>query len=291
MKGILDTYSQFLRYWDAYGSRPVEEQVTGWAEEYMSEWPELLEKQKRDYADSSLDWRSIAAERIMPKLEERLEAMARARALLSGIIGEMHTAAEDRFGMERLEILYVIYVGIGGGAGWVTGLMGSQAVLLGLEMIAECGWTEPDSLRPLLAHEVGHAIHGILRDDPELNGGSGPFWQLYTEGFAQRCEHMIMDRPSWNVSRGVNDDDWLEWCDDNRVWLAGRFLQAAEQGDDIRPFFGSWFELQGRKHCGYYLGHEAVLRLERSSDLKTIAILEDVDGTVTNVLKEMITGG
>jgi len=158
-------------------------------------------------------------------------------------------------------------------------------------MIVECGWTDEKSLRSLLAHELGHAVHGILRDETDLGLDRGPFWQLYTEGFAQRCEHLIMEQDTWNVGRGVNQPDWLEWCEDNRIWLAGKFLQAVEIGDDLKPFFGSWFEIKGRKHCGHYLGHEVILELERTSDIRTVARLDKVEEAVVSVLEGMITRG
>lgn len=285
---LIDTYSSFLEYWDSYADRSTAEKADGWEREYMSLWPSLLEKQKKDYLSMSLDWRKVGTEKVFPFLSERIEAMSRARALLSVIAEQVHCAAEEAFEME-LEIVYVIYVGIGCGAGWVTEYDGKHAILLGLEMIAETGWTDEESLRGLLAHELGHAIHGILRGDPGLRGGTGPFWQLYTEGFAQRCEHLILKSDTWHVGSGV--PDWLQWCEDNSIWLVGKFLQAVDSGEDIRPFFGSWLDIEGRKHCGHYLGHDVVLALERTSDIRTVACLEDVDRAVTSVLEGMITRG
>jgi len=290
MNKTVDTFSDFLSFWDRHSVEDIDSRIRGWAGEYMVKWPELLEKQINDYRSMSLDWREVAKERVFPFLQERIEGMGRARALLSVITDQVHRTAEDSFGME-LNILYVLYVGIGCGAGWVTELEGSQAILLGLEMIAECGWTDEVSLRGLLAHELGHAFQGILREDPDLSGGSGPFWQLYTEGFAQRCEHLIMEHDSWNVGRGVNGPDWLEWCEDNRIWLAGKFLQAVEMGEDVKPFFGSWFDISGRKHCGHYLGHEIILELEKTADISTVARIEDFEPAVTSVLEGMITAG
>lgn len=291
MMRILDTYPDFLAYWEKYQDRDIEEQVRGWADEYMFNYPELLDRQKKDYRDMELDWREVAAERVFPHLGERVEQMSRARSLLSVVIEPVHKTAADVFEMDDLEILYVIYVGIGCGAGWVTGLEGSPAVLLGLENIAECGWTEADSLKGLVAHELGHAIHGLLRNDPELAGGGGPFWQLYTEGFAQRCEHRIMDRDSWSVGKGLNSSDWLQWCHSNRSWLAGEFLQAVEMEEDVRPFFGSWYQLRGRSHCGHYLGHQVILELEKNTDMLTIAQISDIESAITGVLETFITAG
>jgi hypothetical protein len=61
--------------------------------------------------------------------------------------------------IEVRDVVLVIYVGLENGAGWVTTLQGKPAVLLGLESIAECGWTDPQTLAGLVAHELGHVIH------------------------------------------------------------------------------------------------------------------------------------
>ena len=47
-----------------------------------------------------------------------------------------------------------------------------------------------------------------------------------------------------------------------------------DEGLSIRPFFGSWFEIRGRKQCGYFLGHELVGQLETSMSLKEVALLD-----------------
>jgi len=117
MNKLLDTYSDFLAYWEKYGGKDMDSLIDGWAAEYMSKWPELLQKQKDDYGKMSLDWREVGARRVFPFLNDRIEGMSRARALLSVMIDHVHNAAEETFGMD-LDILYVLYVGLGCGAGW-----------------------------------------------------------------------------------------------------------------------------------------------------------------------------
>ncbi len=288
---ILDTYFSFLSYWKKYENLPLKEQIDGWACEYMSIWPDLLEKQQKDYSDMSEDWRNIALDRVFPFLHSRLNPMNEAHDNLIEYIRPLHKTAEEKFKIDELDVLYVIYVGIGCGAGWHTKLRNSQAILFGLEMIAECEWTETDSLKGLIAHEIGHAIHGKLRKDPELIQEKGPWWQLYTEGYAQRCEHIIMGRNSWHEGSSLNTSGWLDWCTLNKSMLAERFLQAVEDETDVRPFFGSWFDIQGYRQCGYYLGHEVISDLEQKRDIKKIAVLKDVKSAMKSVLESYISNG
>ena len=147
---ILDTYSEFLSYWKKYKNLPLKEQIEGWACEYMGTWPDLLEIQQKDYIDMSEDWRSVAAERIFPFLQSRLNSMNEAHANLIKCIRPLHKSAMEKFKINEFDVLYVIYVGIGNGAGWVTKLRNSRAILFGLEMIAECNWTESDSVKGLI---------------------------------------------------------------------------------------------------------------------------------------------
>ena len=179
-------------------------------------------------------------------------------------------------------------MGIGCGAGWVTTLRGEQAVLFGLEMAAECGWTETDSIRGLIAHEIGHAVHGNLRDDFELSGGTGPFWRLYIEGFADTCEKELTRSGSFHEGAGLNPPDWQKWCEEHRGTLAGRFLEEASAGDDCREFFGSWYDIQGYRQCGYWLGHQVLQQLTARNSLRDLALVEDVNMVVTDVLRSFL---
>lgn len=286
---VVDTFPAFLAFWQKAQHQPIETQIEGWAEDYMAQWPELLAKQQEDYAGQDEDWQQIARERVFPFLERRLPAMQAAHKLLPDICADVYIRAQEVLGFDG-DVVFVIYVGIGCGAGWVTTYQNSPAVLFGLENIAEEGWVQPAVLAGLVAHEMGHVVHFYWRAEEGLSEGSGPWWQLYTEGFAQRCEHVILGEDTWHMALGAKDD-WLDWCQAHKGWLAAEFLRVVDEGEPVRPFFGSWFEVRGRKQCGYFLGHEAIKRLEESAGLSEIALLSDIEASLRPELERLADTG
>ena len=61
---ILDTFPSFLTVWHEIQDSPVNVQIDAWLDRYMSQWPELLQKQLDDYASLNEDWKMTASERI-----------------------------------------------------------------------------------------------------------------------------------------------------------------------------------------------------------------------------------
>jgi hypothetical protein len=285
---VIDTYPAFLQFWAAARDEPLERQIERWADEYLAPWPGLLALQQADYAGQNLDWRAVARERIFPYFDERLPAMAAARANLLTLGPELYQLARQVLGIDP-DAAFVIHVGIGGGAGWVTTYEGRPAILFGLENIAECGWSDAGAIRGLVAHELGHVVHYAWRAEPPPAGPEEPWWQLYGEGFAQRCEQLILGEASWHEAERADDDDWLAWCRAHRAWLAAEFLRDAEAGEPVQRFFGSWFEIEGHSQCGYFLGCEAIRALEAAMSLAEIARLEDPAARLRPVLAGFAT--
>jgi hypothetical protein len=283
---VIDAFPAFLEFWPTVRHEPVDAQVDAWASVYMARWPELLAKQQSDYAGEGEDWRQIARERVFPHLDQRLPGMSEAHKHLLDVCEPVYAQAREELDFDG-DAIFVVYVGIGCGAGWVTTYQGLPAVLFGLENVVEEGWTQPSVLSGLVAHEVGHLAHFHWRGQSGLPKGSGPWWQLYAEGFAQRFEHRIHRQDTWHMAHAV--DGWLDWCQAHRGWLASEFLGKVDRGVPVRPFFGSWFELRGWKQTGYYLGHEVIRRLEKSLALEEIALLNDLEITMRHEL-EVLAG-
>jgi hypothetical protein len=284
---IIDTFPHFLSFWSGAGNRSLEALVEAWERDHMVAWPQLLAKQIDDYESQGEDWQAIAGERVFPFLDERLPAMRSAHANLLETCAPLYIRAQEALGFES-EAVCVIHVGIGCGAGWVTTYENRPAILFGLENIAECGWSEPPAITGLIAHEIGHLAHFHWRAQHGLRQGSGPWWQIYEEGFAQRCEHIILGADTWHMAQGETSD-WIAWCEANRRWLAAEFLRVTGRGEPVRAFFGSWHKIRGRSQTGYYLGHQVIRELESTMTLQEIALMSSDDTRLRRSVERMAT--
>jgi hypothetical protein len=250
----------------------------------MAKWPELLEKQINDYASQQVDWRQIASERIFPFINARLVAMREAKKNITATFITIYNQAFEKLGFEQ-DLVCVIYVGIGCGAGWVTTYENKPAILFGLENIAECHWSDIHSITGLIAHEIGHVIQATWRAQGGKPDEDGAWWQLFTEGFAQRCEHLILEEETWHEA-GNSDDNWVSWCYDKKAYLAFEFLRYVAEGKDIRPFFGSWYDIDGHSQCGYFLGHEAIKDLQsKGMSIREIGTLDHPERHLREILQ------
>ena len=286
---IVDAFPTFLEFWPCVRHKTVDEQIVAWEAATAAGWPALLAMQKACYEEDGEDWLQIAREMVFPCLDQRVLGMTEAHKHLLELWEPVYAKAQRRLGFET-DLVAVIHVGIGCGAGWVTTYEGLPAILFGMENAAEEGWTGPEVLAGLIAHEIGHVAHFHWRGQWDLPLGPEPWRRLYAEGFAQRCEQVILERDSWHMAHAV--EGWQEWCRANVGWLAAEFVRVAGSGESTRPFFGSWYELQGWKQTGYYLGQRVIERLEAGMDLREIALLDEIEPLLRNELEILAaTGG
>lgn len=286
---ILDTFPDFEEYWKWHRRSPRRVQIKAWGSEYMGKWPALRQKQIRQYQSEGFDWEQVAEKKVFPHLEQNLSSMRLARKrLLQEFTGIIHKA-QLRF-RDRHPITVVIYVGIGLGAGWATTYSKSPALLFGLENIAEEGWTGRAAIRGLIIHELGHLFHSFWREEAGKRFHSGPLWDLYTEGFADRFEQLAQSQGRPRRHRESGGGQWLNWCQENRRWLASEFLRRLEGKGDLRHFFGSWYEIRGHSQTGYFLGGELIEELEKRYTLKRIATLDHINPRMRTLLLDMAKG-
>jgi hypothetical protein len=179
--------------------------------------------------------------------------------------------------LKKLDVYFpltlVLYVGLGRAAGLATRFKGSPSILLELQKIADLGWHTKSKLQGLIAHEIGHLAHAALRKDWEYSLSKDPLLMLYNEGFAQGCEHFILEREIWHQAQG---HDWLSWCKSNEAYLANQYLDRLKSKSGVQDFFGS-SSMKGRSETGYFLGHQFIQLLEADRSLREIALLDVKD--------------
>ncbi|MFH1231062.1 MAG: hypothetical protein V1709_06140 [Planctomycetota bacterium] len=285
---VIDTFTDFMSYWSQARSKNIEGQIKLWRTSYMAKYPELLKKQLRNYESIGLNWRDIAREKVFPKLPEFLPRMQEAKKNILAVCESVCERFQQTLN-SNFEIIFVIYVGIGCGAGWATHYEGLPACLLGLENIVDCGWQSKDKLRGLITHELGHLIHTTWRKKKhELEPtGDNPLFQLYSEGFATRCERMILgNKVLWH---NAPDKNWFAWCMQHKDWLAKEYLRRIEKNKPVRDFFGSWLDIKGKKYTGYFLGHEFICEMQKKNSLKKIALfnIREIRELIINYLRDM----
>lgn len=273
---LIDTFPAFEDFWEKVRRLPVDRQIDLWEREHMAPWPELLAKQKESYSNDGFDWRRIARKMVFPFLQERLERM---RALRGELLRELPGAwrrTRERLGV-RFPVQFVIHVGIGHG-NWATSYGGRPACLIGLENAAEMhdgtdGWAQR-----VVAHEVAHLAHDEWRrrfhvPSPDTDGRTPPLWRLYEEGFATQAEREVCDPEAFALRTG--DPRWPSWCEKHRAWLARKFLADVSARRSVRPFFGSWYKVQGQIETGYYLGAEVIREWRRSWSFESCAVVPE----------------
>lgn len=265
---LIDTYPEFLAYWADSSCKRVDEQVTLWQTSYLKKYPELLRKQVENCKEANVNWRENA-KKTLQLVPQRLPLMHEARDNILQICKSTYLKAAKRLGID-FNVTFVVYVGIGCGAGWATTYNKQPSVLLGLENIAEEKWHRKNKLQGLMCHEIGHLTHMKWREEWKTfeKAEESPLFRLYSEGFAQRCEHVILGKETWHMKSGK---EWLHWCEQHKSWLASEFLRKLERHASVNDFFGSWFSIQGKKQTGYFLGHAFIRDLEKTHDLREIA--------------------
>jgi hypothetical protein len=288
MRELIDAASGFLELLRKNPGMNPEELLKLWEEFHRERYPELFRKQVECYAAEGFDWREIARKRVFPELTQRLPLMEATAKALPGVWERVLGQAGENLGF-REEVLGVMYIGIGCGAGWATEYRGVPAVLFGLEMIAELEWHTPERLEGLCAHELGHLIHRFWRGEPLEPLEERPAGLLYTEGFAQRLEELIRGGRSFHQGQGTG---WVERCAERLPEIAREYLSRLD-GGDVREFFSSWFDFRGIKYAGYFLGHRFIRYLEARYTLREIASLarETLEAEARAFLEAPMTSG
>lgn len=173
---------------------------------------------------------------------------------------------------EEPDINIILYLGLCNGAGWVTTLDGKNTVLLGIEKIIELDWGDEVNMLALILHEVGHLWHKLNGNlyIPDLTKRRKAIQQLYQEGVAMVCEHILCGDDNFYHQ---DKDGWFDWCKKNENEIKREYLRRLEEKESVQDFFGDWCSYKGYSDVGYYLGSRFVEHLMKTYSLKQIANL------------------
>jgi hypothetical protein len=259
---LMDTYLDFKKV--VHEARMLEKDVVDlWLNNYMGSHEELLNLHLKCHG--SFDKLVTMANRFVRPL---LDNVWKLDFTWRNIYGAVPVVLEKLFTLRKNfpDINIVIYVGSGCGAGWATTYNGKYSVLLGLEMMIYHKWSGITDVSGLLAHELCHILHMFLRgmsaeEFEKLE--NEPYFLLYSEGYAMKCEHAITNR-MWRVA---DKDGWVNYCEKNKDRLARDYLETIEKGYPTTRFYSSWEDVNGYTQTGYYLGHEYIEYIMREYGL------------------------
>lgn len=178
----------------------------------------------------------------------------------------------DKISHTDLELDIILYLGLCNGAGWATTLDGKNAILLGIEKIIELNWQGETEMQALIFHEVGHIwhkTHGNLYFDISTETEKS-ILQLYQEGVAMKCEHLLCGDDNYYHQ---NKDNWLDWCVENESQIKNEYLKRMNNNASTQDFYGDWCNYCGYSDVGYFLGCKFIEYLEKEYTLIEIANL------------------
>lgn len=176
--------------------------------------------------------------------------------------------SKEFFGDIDIDVYFI--VGLCNGAGWVTLVSGRPSIVLGVEKFVELRWHQYESMKSIISHEIGHAVHFNYRNNWEEEYSDMKLkscFQLYSEGFAQYCQTMAVNN---EVARGR---DWEIWCQTNEEIIKAEYLHRLDNAISTQDFFGDWCKVFDHSDLGYYLGLQFIRYLLKSKSLQEVAII------------------
>lgn len=234
--------------------------------------PELCEKCESDA--SEYDFHNAVLPIINCVLNYK-EKSARAEQSFISVTARLKNSIGRLFESEPV-LDIILYLGLCNGAGWATSLDGREAILIGIEKVVELNWQDEESMQALIFHEIGHIWHKICGNlYPEARSGSeSSMVQLYQEGIAMTCEHILCGDDSYYHQ---NINGWLDWCNENKSEIKKEYLRRINNNENNRGFFGDWCSYKGHSDVGYFLGCEFIKFLLNKFSLTETANLSVKD--------------
>ena len=125
----------------------------------MEKYPELKRLLILDYESEGLDALESLISSVFNYTNETIELMNETSDMIEEIVKNINNKKSNFYGEEPLDILVVVYHGLGNSAGWATTYQNMPAILLGVEKIVDLEWNSYMKLEDLISHEYAHLIH------------------------------------------------------------------------------------------------------------------------------------
>jgi hypothetical protein len=241
---VRDLVPAFLEFWSAPDRR--------W-EEYVDQHPEVLN-------DLTRTGRTLEVERLRKVLAGYSDLESRIRANAPHATRWIEEAADRVVPVleaEYVDIHGVAMVGLSTSNGWVA----DGTLYLAVEMIPD-----EKAAEILAAHEIAHALHAPLREQPWP--ADGPLGLgIYSEGFATALTAELF--PQYDLAEhlwfGPGYDDWLADCEHRQPAARAAILADLDSEDDA--VIGRYLTMRDQtdfpKRIGYLIGTQLIQELRR----------------------------
>lgn len=257
-------------------------------EQYYNTYPDVFHEYFPNHCQRTEERMNSAIERYAAKIED----MKLVASQLPKIIEEIMQAFTKHFGFE-LDLQFNLLVGGFGSNAFVERKIIGQ-VYFAVEKLSP----NPDHLRIIVAHEIGHIYHNALADQAgmdwrQLDWTNGMI-SLYREGVATYLSQQIVKEQDETTYYSYDDTgaEWLQFYKENSNRIAQTFL--VDSSDWAFEKEREWFRLSGGQNygynrLGYYLGTSLIRDLvEELGAFKALTywVSEDIKNKISLWLKQ-----
>lgn len=257
---FVDTMRSFIMYWREYSGRSGEDMFAGWLTDYISNYPEILISEV-SYWRGFESLKSHMIENVLPGIDGLIHEVIEGWMNLLQNLDTVYEKASRKLEFIRPPIIE-IYVGSGWKSRWVSSILDEPALFLDLGGLAELGWSDNHNIRGVLAFGLGQLHHALARGGAEelAKLEEDPFLRLYSQGYAQFLENLVLEEDSWH---GTGGESWLKECREKERLLAEKYLEGSMKRD-VERFYDPELRIAGLSFTGRYLGYRLVSSLHES---------------------------